>query len=515
MPTVNAQNVKTRPANPDEAQYAIQGRYEKTKVNGAIHYRLHNPTSTPTITFKQPQSGYIEGRRLSGVFKNFVAFPFDSVVTNPPTELKNLRYWYYDTIDHEWVTESEVRDVTDDSVKVKQIEVMLVIDCSESLGDDFDMVTSSAINFIEQLYTKSKGNARLGVIGFHGSQMVIEPRRLDANSKETIKSKIRGWSAGIGTSLYLSMDSALTIMQEDAQKNIKADEFNGAFLIAFTDGLDNISVNDAKNLLTADDYYKYLQTRTVGRNLAKIHGRRIEPWIVSVRGVDIPSESRAKRVRDQFDNLVPYNHHKYLSNIRELNRTFADICDELISRSTTLYCVVPEAVVGRVGWTLDDIVVVEQPKPKPTGNTRTPWWGIGAEFTYGPVAYFAGGINFDIDFSINRTFAIGGRVGMFFGNAWMERYQYGYYGSYNYYYDEIFSFGFLIGPEAKITFPKDDAVIVSVGGGMMYWGGAAYFSLGYKLRKPYYIWAEYIFSSEAPGGFGIGFGWSFGGKLKN
>jgi hypothetical protein len=517
-PMANAQKKKKVMRNPDEAEYSIQGWYEKTKDYGVVHYRLRDPKSSDKVRFMYPEEGYVESNGKNSV--GYIRFPFDSVETIPSNkEFAGLRYWYYDSIDKEWVTESEAVDTTGITVKVSQIEVMLVIDCSRSLDKDFPKVKNSAKNFIDQLYELANNNARLGLIAFNNSKKVIEPRTLDAQARNALKDSIDTWTLDNGTLLYRSMDAAIDIIQRDAMQNINADNFNGAYLIAFTDGLDNISTDDSRNLLTADDYYKYLQTRTIGKDRPVIHGKRLEPWVVSVRGIDITSESRAARVRDQFTNLVPHEHHKYLSNIRELDAAFRDICEKLVTYKTTLNCHVPEGVTGRVGWTLDEIIE-EKPAPKPLKETRTPWFGVALEGGYlfnlpkseNYRSYCLAGVNVDMAFSVDKKFAIGARIGLFCHNEGeLKNKYYNNEGKLIKEYKHNQGFSFLAGPEFKITFPQDNALLISAGAGMLWYEAGGYLSVGYKTKLPLYFMVEGFGCVEGIG-VGAGVGWSFGGK---
>lgn len=532
MPVLQAQETKL--LDPSEAEYSIRGTYEKKKVNGKIVYRLLNPTSTRNITFDMPTSGYIEGYPVSD---GYIAFPFENANTTYPGNFENnkLNYWYRAKEDSRWYIESEVQQGVPIYEETKQMEIMLVLDCSSSIDEDFDDVKSSAINFINQLYEKTNGNVRVGVIGFSTIErtQTISPRKLDNSNKNDIISQIRGFRMANGTALYYSMNKAIDMMQKDVRDNILQDEYNGAYLIAFTDGIDNISVDDANDILDADAFYTFLQKRTVGINIARIYGIDIEPWIVSVRGKDITNENRARLVRDQFDKLVPPKHHKPMNNIRELNRTFGEICEALIKRNTKLICYVPNARQGEVGWTFDERVKSTpkpEPIPAPTPSSRSPWFGISLEL--GVYGGFFRGLNLDMAFSLNKTFAIGGRIGLFYSSylytevvsreePYYDTYWNGYYwqeyvagyNTYDAYYDYSTStFGFLIGPEIKLTSPKDNAFIVGLGGGMIADEETFYLRTGYKTKKSFFFTADMLFGEYV--GIGIGAGFSFGGKLR-
>lgn len=148
-----------------------------------------------------------------------------------------------------------------------------------------------------------------------------------------------------------------------------------------------------------------------------------------------------------------------------------------------------------------------------TSAKRSPWVGISGEV--GMIGYedigFYGGLNIDMDFSLNSTFAIGGRLGLSLGQHYYG-YEYYSYDRYYYYWDEYSAVGFLLGPEIKITFPNNSAIIAGVGGGMVADWGTFYIQAGYKFKRSFYLTAEALLGEGS--GFGVGAGFSFGGKRR-
>lgn len=108
------------------------------------------------------------------------------------------------------------------------ISVVLVLDRSESLGNDFKNVQTYATNFVDKIFSERK-NVKMGIVDFADE---IDSYPITAN-KESIKSYIGGLQQGKFTTLYEAMDIGIDLLQRDnAQSKV---------LIVFTDGTDNNS----------------------------------------------------------------------------------------------------------------------------------------------------------------------------------------------------------------------------------------------------------------------------------
>ena len=100
--------------------------------------------------------------------KEKAMFKFEEIKTQPYTPLagKKLQYWRQDE-SGAWMTDEEGGNGIANAALEKDMTIMLVLDCSASLGEDFAKVKRGAISFIDKLYKASnKGFVRLGIIGF-------------------------------------------------------------------------------------------------------------------------------------------------------------------------------------------------------------------------------------------------------------------------------------------------------------------------------------------------------------
>ena len=179
----------------------------------------------------------------------------------------------------------------------------------------------------------------------------------------------------------------------------------------------------------------------------------------------------------------------------KIEKYFGDIAKNLIDRWKIIRLLTPQGHNGKkVRWVLRCEGTHYTPDPPKTPMTRSPWFGISAEVGLIDYDETFGGLNFDMAFSINKTVAVGGRIGLFYGFD----------------YGEV---GVLMGPEVKITFPNNSAILASLGGGTVNDYGVFYLRAGYKTRKSFFVTTETLLGEVA--GFGVGLGFSFGGKQRN
>ncbi|MBQ3831673.1 MAG: hypothetical protein II815_00685, partial [Bacteroidales bacterium] len=147
----NAQNVRT---NPDKANYFIKGDLSIEMGNaGKPVYKL-SEINSKGITFKDPGQ-FIIGKETD---KEDVLFQFSHVKTDYPDGIETkLDFWRYDESINEWQPDVETRQGSAGMEETKSMVVMLVLDCSTSLGEDFKFVQEAAKNFARNLLNASKG----------------------------------------------------------------------------------------------------------------------------------------------------------------------------------------------------------------------------------------------------------------------------------------------------------------------------------------------------------------------
>lgn len=144
----------------------------------------------------------------------------------------NTNYEISEILAYEW--RDDINDWKNDVefiMKYEQTEnldVMMVLDASASLGNDFDRIKSYAGDFARRIYDEAP-NANVGVIQFSD---VINKLPL-TNDPQDVYGYIGNMQQGNFTTLYEAMDMGITDLE-----NSTAD---GRTILTFTDGTDNNS----------------------------------------------------------------------------------------------------------------------------------------------------------------------------------------------------------------------------------------------------------------------------------
>lgn len=515
--TVMAQNNKPR-TPPDRAKY---------NIIGTMNYRdgkrwLDNPYSDSRnggkISFE-----YDDAKPAMPTDSADLEVTFEYVRTIPARPFTRLDFWRYDAESGEWIYDSEVRQGETVAVTRMQTNVMLVIDKSSSLKGDFPKVQEAAIEFVNQLYTASQEKGvmfRVGVIAFSTIKFseVREISTLDAKNYNEIVSFIRGLKMENGTALYYSLDKALDMLEKDTRKNIKPEEYRESRIYAFTDGLDQASIDDKKGLTTPTLYYESLRPKMQGpqRKLIMNMPRKIvRSTMVTVRGDDM-TEKQIELFDDRADKIC--DNVRKLDDMTKLVTEFKNLAADLVNSNFILKCYIPEGANGLVGWTFRDentVVVNDPPKDTPEEKKSGDFWlGLGLEA--GTISYteydsytnydgysyqtyydeYSGQYGhilarLDAAWPLSSKFAIGGTVGLGFS--------------------PVDGIAFKIGPIAKISFENRSALLLGLGLLGTMESGALYLNAGWKFKSPWYINAGFNVGDGV--GFSIGVGYSIcGGK---
>lgn len=518
--TANAQTKVLQ--TPDEAEYFIKGDLSIQKgANGEPEYTLTN-VSTKGIDIKMQDT--FEGE-VTG--NEDVVFSFEDASTDYPGGFKNndLLYWRFDDYAKIWQPESEVRQGSLENTTNKYMNIMLVVDCSSSLGSDFNIVRNNTLYFVEQLYNASPyGNIRLGIIAFSSIKetKVLDIRALNNSTKRDIDSFIRSLSTHNGTALYYSMDKALEMLEDDSEQYIKSNEYLGSYLITFTDGIDQQSQNFDKDIFVAEDYYNYIRPILKDNNTRKkIYGRNIETRILSVKGNDITSA----KLEEKFDNDLKAicDNYTKMRNINELQNEFANISKLLIDKSMQLQCYVPMGFRGRVGWTFSSIknepVVEYKPEPVKIKKERDFFLGInigtGIGFGFDEVyGYYYDSIYGYSDhyFNYESFVALPVTIGVDFAYPLTDKFNLGAYTSFGFVRNFNMSFGALTLFDTK----NNAAFLAGIGGNFDASEGHLGLDarIGYKFKNNFYLTGEFLLNNnynQHLRAFLIHFGYNIGG----
>lgn len=511
----NAQYDKSKLKNPDEATWAITGEMSSSIHGNNASYELQNPQGSHGkggyIRFKR-ESQYI-GRTVGG---EQVVFSLQNAETDRPNKFRGeMIFWSWNDLAGEWQVDVESGSGRSEYESSANVNFMLVLDCSGSMGDGIRDVKSSAKFFLKRMLdvSEGKGNVRVGLIGFstveYSRTHTVDPLPLTQANYDYLCNYIDRFNSDGGTALWYSMNAAAEKLQNDYSENIKGKKFAGSAVVAFTDGHDNTSTDKAKGYSSSKDYYNKYFSVTYPHQ--KVNDMKIMTWIVGKRGDDITSDNiwgaTVSQFRAMADEYIP------ISNMSELHDKFGYIAENLIERNTVLNLRVAEGISGRVGWTFpEEKVYVAPPKPVEPKKPVKMWLGVGLEggmalMSYEKYSYSEyygryylseegteslpfGGLHVDAAWPLSTSFALGATASLT-------------------YCDGI---GFAVGPLAKVTFKNNSALLASIGIRNIIDGIHPYLSVGWKFSSPWYI-SAFTTLNGGLWDFGVGVGYSIlGGK---
>lgn len=419
-------------AQAENAKYYIEGDYEITRGdNNQFVYTLSNITSKG-ITFTPVQTivGHVEDDES-------ISFSFDKAQTDYPGGFEEgLKFWkwQYDGKDYKWQRDSEVKDAQQQFKTDGVMVVMLILDCSTSLGEvNFAKLQNAAIKFIDVMYNASpNGSVRLGIIGFNTmsntDKMVLGIQPLTADTKSSMIQFIHGLTLYNNTSLYYAMHKGSDMIGDYVSSMSVADreKYDYACMVSFTDGYDNHSSDERIGIPDKgldNPYFQYVRDNVVDK---LIGGKELKSYVIAIKGNDVAEDN--KLYQTVFKGLASDNPF-LLEDFSQLETQFENMAKELMKRWQNVTCYVPAAYRGKIRWTLGNGTETprvepkkETPAPPPAepkaiGRTKKNFWGVNGavDFEYAsamqPIFYTGLGLGFD--FAVPRgNKAYGGMISL-------------------------------------------------------------------------------------------------------
>lgn len=444
-----AQGAEDWRIHPNDAKYYIRGVFDVTTERKTV-YTLTNVT-TQGVTLNYPQNIYY------GEYQDDygdVMFTFNDIETDCPTKYDYISYWVYDDETQEWQSDAEIRNAQLGMESRKIMTVMLVLDCSSSLENEFvqdlEKVKEGAITFLQTMYNAShSGNIRIGIIGFNSLKQTkaqirqIEP--LTEGSYGEMCNFIRRFKEANGTALYYSLDTAIDMIKKSV-KGVDPDKYVKPIIVTFTDGVDQTSFDNKKGIKNADTYYSVVNKH--------IQNADIEHFVIPFLGADIKTDAQKEKFERVLRSLTKPNdnsHYLPVKSMGQLGYIFGQLANNLIERWQILRCYVAPARQGRVCWTFGK-KAIPKPAPQPiVVKSERPLllglnMGIGVPIEFGRKYngddYKGAGLDFQLGFDfaypISDRFAMGfftsiggGFTGGSFSYYESSRYHNGwYYGNY-------------------------------------------------------------------------------------
>lgn len=488
-----AQNIRT---NPDVADYFIKGYLSIERGNdGKPVYKLSD-IQKRGISFDDPgMMMWGEKTTQEDVMFQFTHYATDYVggITTP------LDFWRYDETINEWQPDIETRQGNAGVQDKKSMMVMLVLDCSNSVKNDFGLEQEAAKDFIRRLLdaSRGKGNVKIGVVCFSKiSETEFYPiSPLTTDSYYDMCRFINGRTPQNGTALYYAMDKAIDAMESYCNThNLSNEPLSSAMMVTFTDGLDQTSRDEDRSIYTADDYKIELLRKL---QYKKINGVPLQKKIVLVPGIDLITDAQRNKFFEIGESL---GEAKRLSNMSELGQEFKYIAEGLINEWAVLNCFVPNSFKGRVAWTYPSSKQVVVEKPKELKENGKFFFGINVGVG---TANNKGEAGYGLDSTFVNCTGVIGTIGLDFAFAINDNLNFGLFTSFGYEYSKDWHDYLTInaGPLLMIDFKNS---------GSLYFGGGVHLGfdvepydygpvtnvtgggarIGYKLKNGLYLFLE-------------------------
>lgn len=305
-------------------------------------------------------------------------------------------------------------------------------------------------------------------------------------------------------------------MLEDysSRSNLSSDNYNGACVVSFTDGLDNESAN-------GDEDLSYIYNTLLNKS---IMGNTIEFYSIGFTGAEDFSRLQNMKFNEVMEKTSTDSEHSQTSDkFERIEKYFGDIARSLTDRWKIINLYTPQGHNGKkVRWVLPCGEPRPQPQPKPEYKPKVNdapkfFLGFGVGFGYGIVTndgyayndsyggYYYGGYSYEygenyflLSPSVDFTWGLSDKhfvgANMRVGTDFNE--------------DILFSFV----PEYMFRFNNNSAIMAGIGTTFDiddWFGFNADLRVGFKTRKSFFITGDMFFGSSF--GMSLGIGWGFFG----
>lgn len=338
---------------PKGAKYWIRGNYTLMVEDGKWVGKLYDLQS------KNIEFAKTDTLRGTAIEDNYQRFVFRDVKCEQDLSDKGSGLKFYKMTSTGWEPDSEVKNAKLDNVATSDMVVVLTLDCSNSLGNNFNRVKNSAINFINILEKACpEGNVKLGLIAFnsmnYADKNTVNIQPLTAATKETLTDFINKLQMGSNTALYYSIDKASQMLDKYVSQNYKmgSEAYDGAIIISFTDGYDNASLDaklGTKGVDFENPYFKHVN-KTVHEKT--INGKKLESYLIAINSDDADSKENGKFARLLKGVSSKDENFMMAKDFNEVDQKFREMGESLVRRWENLVCMVPPAHEGQVCWVL-------------------------------------------------------------------------------------------------------------------------------------------------------------------
>lgn len=481
----------------DKAKFYIEGQLA-TPTKSNQPWKLYNIRSQG-ISFTDSDTLYGHDTDKG------VLLVFDHAATTHPQGFAcGLKFYRWQNGSGRWQIDSEVENAEAAYTQQKVMSIMLVLDCSSSIGDaDFVKLKKAAKQFVDVIFEKSSdGNVHIGIVGFNSMKntRTFDLRPLTKESRKDMFQFIDTLQLNNRTAFYHAINQGLDNIKRYVGK-LKVDKdkkYDGNFVIAFTDGYDNDSFDPKIGKAAEGTEHRYFQHVNQRILKEKIGGAPIESYVLAIRGNDIDrNNTNFERVLSSLSHNSNGDKFYSLTNFDKLQAAFEEIGTNLINKWQSIYCYIPRGYDGRVRWTIECGDVARKffmGVNGSIGSLKYPLMLNSDAQTYyqesGGIVLAAG---LDMTFPITNLISVGGYVELNVSKG--------------------VGFGFT--PTVAFSFPNNSAILLGIG----YRGTDRFNSNGFLMRAAYKHTGPWYFTASYSVGYGntfmLGAGYTlFGRKLE-
>ena len=484
-------------AQADKAKFYIEGQLA-TPTKSGQPWKLYNIRSQG-ISFTDSDTiyGHDTDKGVQLVFDH-------AATTHPQGFACGLKFYRWQNNSGRWQIDSEVENAEAAYTQQKVMSIMLVLDCSSSIGDaDFVKLKKAAKQFIDVIIDKSSdGNVHIGIVGFNSMKntRTFDLRPLTKESRKEMFQFIDTLQLNNRTAFYYAINQGLDNIKRYVSKlRIDKDKkYDGNFVIAFTDGYDNDSFDPKIGKAAEGTDHRYFQHVNQRISKEKIGGAPIESYVLAIRGNDVDrNNTDFERVLSALSHNTNGDKFYSLTNFDKLQAAFEEIGTNLINKWQSIYCYIPRGYDGRVRWTIECGDVAKKFFMGVNGSIGS----LNYQLKYDELThqYFqeSGGIilaaGLDMTFPITNLISVGGYVELNVSKG--------------------VGFGFT--PEVAFTFPNNSAILLGIG----YRGTDRFNSNGFLMRAGYKHTGPWYFTASYSVGYGntfmLGAGYTIWGRKLN
>ena len=478
----------------DKAKFYIEGQLATPNKSGQP-WKLYNIRSQG-ITFTDSDTiyGHDTDKGVQLVFDH-------AATTHPQGFACGLKFYRWQNNSGRWQVDSEVENAEAAYTQQKVMSIMLVLDCSSSIGDaDFVKLKNAAKQFIDVIVDKSSdGNVHIGIVGFNSMKntRTFDIRPLTKESKKEMYQFIDTLKLNNRTAFYYAINQGLDNIKKYVSK-LRVDKdkkYDGNFVIAFTDGYDNDSFDPKIGKAAEGTEHRYFQHVNQRILKEKIGGAPIESYVLAIRGNDVDrNNTDFERVLSALSHNSNGDKFYSLTNFDKLQAAFEEIGTNLINKWQSIYCYIPRGYDGRVRWTIECGDVARKFFMGVNGNLGWLSYPLVKDEATGLYRQDDGGIilaaGLDMTFPITNLISVGGYVELNVSK----------------------SVGFGFTPTVAFTFPNNSAILLGIGyrGTDHFNSNGMLFRAAYKHTGPWYFTASY--SAGYGNTFMVGAGYTIWGR---